>query len=387
MAEKLNESARHVMEIAEEEARALGHEYVGTEHVLLGLAREGGVAAGVLAARGAGVDRVRAEVERLVHRGPGGEMPSGSLPRTPRARRAVELAGEEARALRQGLVGPEHLLMGLIREGEGVGAKVLAALGIEGKTIYAEVMRVRLGQLQVVERTVRPVRASTPRKRKMREELLAHLTGIYEQELEAGRDADAAMAEAAHRFGDPAELAKELEASVPRAERIGYAIDRQLGWRAPESVERYLARMTAWCFALMALLWCVAAGFTWSRLGVEGLWEALRPVTAMAVITPVSVFLVEWLYYRIRDTWWGVFGTRRSVARLLGWELLLGLSIVACGAAFGAMTIGGTAGIARMMWPCSAAAVGVALATANRARVRGPVEIEDTVWASLDVSV
>jgi hypothetical protein len=65
---------------------------------------------------------------------------------------------------------------------------------------------------------------------------------------------------------------------------------------------------------------------------------------------------------------------------------LLELAIVACGAAFGAVAIGGTAGVARVIWPCTAAAVGVAAAVANRARVRGPVEIADTVWASLDVS-
>ncbi len=122
--------AQRVMVLAQEEARRLGHNNVGTEHILLGLTAEGeGVAAKALQTMGINLDKVRAEVENVIGRGEGG--PVSQMQFTPRAKRVVELAFEEARMLNTPFLGTEHLLLGLIREGEGVAAQVLRNLGAD----------------------------------------------------------------------------------------------------------------------------------------------------------------------------------------------------------------------------------------------------------------
>ena len=127
--EKFSERARRVLTIAQEEARQLNHNYIGTEHILLGLVREEeGVAAKVLANLGVSLNKVRQAVEFISGRG---ERPStGETGLTPRAKRVIELAIDEARQLSHNYIGTEHLLLGLLREGEGVAAGVLGSLGI-----------------------------------------------------------------------------------------------------------------------------------------------------------------------------------------------------------------------------------------------------------------
>jgi len=127
--EKFSERARRVLTIAQEEARQMNHSYIGTEHVLLGLAREEeGVAAKVLTNLGVSLNKVRSAVE---FRGSRGERPStGETGLTPRAKRVIELAIDEARQLGHNYIGTEHLLLGLLREGEGVAAGVLDSLGV-----------------------------------------------------------------------------------------------------------------------------------------------------------------------------------------------------------------------------------------------------------------
>ena len=127
--EKFSERARRVLTIAQEEARKLNHNYIGTEHILLGLVREEeGVAAKVLTNLGASLNKVRQAVEFISGRG---ERPStGETGLTPRAKRVIELAIDEARQLSHNYIGTEHLLLGLLREGEGVAAGVLDSLGI-----------------------------------------------------------------------------------------------------------------------------------------------------------------------------------------------------------------------------------------------------------------
>ena len=127
--EKFSERARRVLTIAQEEARKLNHNYIGTEHILLGLVREEeGVAAKVLANLGVSLNKVRQAVEFISGRG---ERPStGETGLTPRAKRVIELAIDEARQLSHNYIGTEHLLLGLLREGEGVAAGVLGSLGI-----------------------------------------------------------------------------------------------------------------------------------------------------------------------------------------------------------------------------------------------------------------
>src|SRR5688500_9893828 len=184
MSLKLSDGARRAFAKADEEARIFNHGYIGTEHLLLGvLAEQRGVASDVLTSSGVDVAAVRGEIEKLVDRGPA-PVSAPKLPLTPRSQAAIDFAGDEARAFNDTTVGAEHLLLGLLREPDGVAGQVLRNLGFEPDEIRADVFRVRIRLMKIVERAVRPVRASVGRKRKMREELFAHLTAIYEEELE-----------------------------------------------------------------------------------------------------------------------------------------------------------------------------------------------------------
>jgi hypothetical protein len=128
MFERFTDRARRVVVLAQEEARLLNHNYIGTEHILLGLIHEGeGVAYLALTELGISLDAVRAQVEAEI--GQGSEAPGGHIPFTPRAKKVLELSLREALALGHNYIGTEHILLGLIREGEGVAAQVLVGLG------------------------------------------------------------------------------------------------------------------------------------------------------------------------------------------------------------------------------------------------------------------
>jgi len=130
MFERFTERARRVLQLAQEEAKRLGHDYLGTEHILLALVREGeGVAAEVLNHLGVSLEAIRIELEKQVPAG-GDLLTIGDVPLTPHSKKVLELAVDEARILHHNYVGTEHLLLGLIREGESVGARVLIALGV-----------------------------------------------------------------------------------------------------------------------------------------------------------------------------------------------------------------------------------------------------------------
>lgn len=140
MFNKFTERARKVILLAKEEAKRFNHDYIGTEHILLGLIREGeGVAAAILASLGLGPDKIRSEIEKLVQPGPP-TIVSGDIPFTPKAKKVIELAMDEARELGHNYIGTEHLLLGLIREGEGVASQVLVNLGLGLDKVRAEVM-------------------------------------------------------------------------------------------------------------------------------------------------------------------------------------------------------------------------------------------------------
>jgi hypothetical protein len=133
--------ARAAIVHAQDEARDLDHEYIGTEHILLGLLRaEDGVAAPVLASLGVTLDDTRERVVAIVGRGPG-EAAGGHVPFTPRAKKALELALRESLALGHDYIGTEHLLLGLSREGEGVAAQILEAKGADPETVRTAVER------------------------------------------------------------------------------------------------------------------------------------------------------------------------------------------------------------------------------------------------------
>lgn len=126
--DRFTERARQVLQRAQEEAEDFNHHSIGTEHLLLGLLREGeGVAAKLLSERGVALEQARSTVERLIGRGE--RSASGPLGLTPRAKRVIELAVDEARRLKHSYVGTEHLLLGLVCEGEGVAVAVLKSLG------------------------------------------------------------------------------------------------------------------------------------------------------------------------------------------------------------------------------------------------------------------
>ncbi len=162
MHDRFTERVRKVMYLAREEAGRLQHDYIGTEHLLLGIVREGeGIAATVLHNLGLDLDQIRQAVENMVS-GSGGTLTIGEIPFTPRAKRVLELAVEEARLLGHNYVGTEHLLLGLIREGEGVAARVLIDLGADKKKVREETLKLLGGHPVGNNPSQPPQKSETP---------------------------------------------------------------------------------------------------------------------------------------------------------------------------------------------------------------------------------
>ncbi|WP_298801275.1 ATP-dependent Clp protease ATP-binding subunit [uncultured Pseudokineococcus sp.] len=144
MFERFTDRARRVVVLAQEEARMLNHNYIGTEHILLGLIHEGeGVAAKALESLGISLDSVREQVQEII--GQGQQAPSGHIPFTPRAKKVLELSLREALQLGHNYIGTEHILLGLIREGEGVAAQVLVKLGADLNRVRQQVLQLLSG--------------------------------------------------------------------------------------------------------------------------------------------------------------------------------------------------------------------------------------------------
>jgi ATP-dependent Clp protease ATP-binding subunit ClpC len=144
MFERFTDRARRVVVLAQEEARMLNHGYIGTEHLLLGLIHEGeGVAAKALQALGIDLDAVRQEVKEVIGRGE--QPPSGHIPFTPRAKKVLELSLRESTQLGHNYIGTEHILLGLVREGEGVAAEVLVKLGADLSRVRQQVIQLLQG--------------------------------------------------------------------------------------------------------------------------------------------------------------------------------------------------------------------------------------------------
>ena len=144
MFERFTDRARRVVVLAQEEARMLNHNYIGTEHILLGLVREGeGVAAKALEAMDISLNGVREQVQEII--GEGSHAPSGHIPFTPRAKKVLELSLREALQLGHNYIGTEHILLGLIREGEGVAAQVLGKLGADLGGVRQQVIQLLSG--------------------------------------------------------------------------------------------------------------------------------------------------------------------------------------------------------------------------------------------------
>ncbi len=139
--DKFTERARKVLSLSQEEAQRFQHNYIGTEHLLLGLVREGeGVAAVVLSNLGVELNRVREGVEAIIGRGD--RIVLGEIGLTPRAKKVIELAVDEARRLKHHYIGTEHLLLGLVREGEGIAAGVLESMGVNLEKVRIATIKV-----------------------------------------------------------------------------------------------------------------------------------------------------------------------------------------------------------------------------------------------------
>jgi ATP-dependent Clp protease ATP-binding subunit ClpC len=208
MFEKFTERARQVVVLAQEEARTLNHDYIGTEHLLLGLIHEGGgVAVRALESLGISLQDVRRDVEEIIGRGQ--HELSGHIPFTPRAKKVLELSLRESQQLGHNYIGTEHILLGLIREGEGVAAQVLVTLG-------ADLNRVRQQVLQILGQPVREEAG----------------------EVEAGGRPEAAGGGAGtgpevRIVGSPAQIAEILNRLRSIDTRLA-TVERHLGLGAPE---------------------------------------------------------------------------------------------------------------------------------------------------------
>jgi excisionase family DNA binding protein len=157
--DRFTKRARRVLTLAQEEAQRFQHTYIGTEHLLLGLIREGeGVAGQVLSNLGVEVEQVRQAVEAIIGRG--GRVVLGEVGLTPRAKKVIEMAVDEARRMQHRFVGTEHLLLGLLREGEGIAAGVLESLGLQLEQVRAETVRVLRQHQQGQEETPVPAEAT-----------------------------------------------------------------------------------------------------------------------------------------------------------------------------------------------------------------------------------
>ena len=162
MFERFTDRARRVVVLAQEEARMLNHNYIGTEHILLGLIHEGeGVAAKALESLGISLEAVRQKVEEII--GHGQQSPSGHIPFTPRAKKVLELSLREALQINHSYIGTEHILLGLIREGEGVAAQVLVKLGADLNRVRNQVLQLLSGfQGKEAATSGAPEQGSTP---------------------------------------------------------------------------------------------------------------------------------------------------------------------------------------------------------------------------------
>ncbi len=224
------------------------------------------------------------------------------------------------------------------------------------------------------------------RKRRMRDELLAHLSAIYDEELARHNDPLAAVAAAGERFGSPAELTAELQATVPYLERLEAAPNPWFGWRAPETVVRWMTRLAVQMGLVMLAMWVIAGIFVLREFGwtINALL-ALRPIFAGIIVLPISVALSGICYFKIRDHLYGAFGSRKSWKQAIAWAGLLATVTVGSGFIFLAVSYGSLSSADAAFYPCIAAGLFWAVSAVVFAKIMGLPEIRDTVWALLDL--
>jgi len=213
--QRFTDRARRAVHLAQEEARLLRHNYVGTEHLLLGLLYEGeGIAAQALGSLGVSLQAVRAQVEQIIGHGP--TTPTGHIPFTPRAKKALELSLREALALGHNYIGTEHLLLGLIRDGEGVAAQVLARFDADHARLRELVLGLVTDDCQEPGVPTRLVRVSVPADLVVAAERLAQVRQQKQAAFDAG-DLERAAAlrdQEKQLLADKLRLERQLEAGV-----------------------------------------------------------------------------------------------------------------------------------------------------------------------------
>jgi ATP-dependent Clp protease ATP-binding subunit ClpC len=235
--ERFTDRARRVVVLAQEEARLLNHNYIDTEHLLLGLLHEGdGVAATALESLGISLEAVRAQVEEII--GQGERAPTGHIPFTPRAKKVLELSLREALQLGHNYIGTEHILLGLLREGEGVAAQVLVRLGADLSRVRHQVIQVLSGAAAAGMKAgagTRPVRMTMP----------ADLLVLVEEFTQVRRKKEAAIeAQDFERVAALRDAEQQLLRRLARRERAWTAgVDLEAVIRENQRLHREVERL------------------------------------------------------------------------------------------------------------------------------------------------
>lgn len=243
-----------------------------------------------------------------------------------------------------------------------------------------------LALMKIVECAVRPVRATKTRKRKFRDELFTHLSAIYNEELSRSNDPHHALDVAGKRFGNPAELAAELQSTVPRSERWEAALQPLGGWHPPESEIRWMCRVTIQISLLMTIMLVIVAIFYVREFGWSySVWLMLRPLAACVVVSSIIITLSGVFYFKIRNSIYGIDGKSKSWPRAIIWDVLLTISTVVCGLTFKAVAYGSLSSAVAVFYPWLATCVFWSICVFVFAMVVGPQEIRDVTWALLDL--
>lgn len=243
-----------------------------------------------------------------------------------------------------------------------------------------------LALMKIVERAVRPLRAPKTRKRKIRSELLAHLSTTYEEELSRCNDSLLAQQAAVRRFGNPAELTEELQKTVPRHEQWEASLELLFGWRPPESEIRWMLRAAIQTSFLMAIAYFFTAYLAVREFGLSNsVWLTLRPFAASVIAMGPIIAFSGICYFKMRDNLLGAFGSQKSVTRTVVWAALLTASTLVLGLIFKAVATGSLSSVAIILYPWTTACIIWSTGVLAFARIFGPQEIRDAQWLLLNL--
>lgn len=385
MFESLTPRARTVMTLAGEEARRFGHQYIGTEHILSALVNDASsIGAKILKCHGIDLAIVRKQTESRVGRDPV-TVSTSELSLTPRAKQVVEFALGDASNL-DVVADVDDLLLGLLRDRDSVAAQILLDAGLQPDAVGRELWDVMASKYKIVESAVRSMGASVSRKRMVREELLAHLTFTVEEELGREDSCVTAMNAAARRFGDPAEIGRELGATLTSSARIARALECCFGWKPPETTARFSLRLAAQAFCLIAVVCSLLVfGVTlldgWQPHGMKTLWLAL----SLLIVVPLWQFASAFLYFQMRDSLLGAFWTRKSLPKAMVLNSLIALASLGSVLGFGAVVAWDVSAAVEFLYPGCAVALAAAGVAFLQARGWGRSEIVDATWASFSI--